>query len=181
MSRKMNAYYYGFDETGVDVIDDLLEQIAIAGKMHHNTNAWADTDDNGESYISRIQQSARVAAETFRTLSAPAAPKIDVLGNGTEIVESRASSNVSDPVAPADGDLCEACHGTGQKLLAIPDYLRKFPDEPADGELLKALKNLLDVFERCEAGFSPEIEFKFAVRDEARAAIANHERTKNEK
>lgn len=37
--------------------------------------------------------------------------------------------------------------------------------------LREALKNLLDVFERCEAGYPPEIEIRFLVIDLAKAAL----------
>lgn len=39
-------------------------------------------------------------------------------------------------------------------------------------ELLKALTKLLDMHERCDAGFAPHVELRFAIRDMARAAIA---------
>jgi hypothetical protein len=39
-------------------------------------------------------------------------------------------------------------------------------------ELLKALKLLLDDWERTSAGFPQHIEFRYAVRDRARAVIA---------
>lgn len=42
-------------------------------------------------------------------------------------------------------------------------------------KLRKALKSLLDVFERCETGFTPHLEIRFAVRDSARAALAETE------
>lgn len=38
-------------------------------------------------------------------------------------------------------------------------------------EWIKVLGRLLDVFERCEAGFTPHLEIRFAVRDEARALL----------
>lgn len=40
-------------------------------------------------------------------------------------------------------------------------------------ELHDALENLLDVFERCEAGFPPEIELRFLAKDLAKAALSN--------
>lgn len=44
--------------------------------------------------------------------------------------------------------------------------------------LRKALRSLLDVFERCETGFPPYLGIRFAVRDNANAALAETE-TKN--
>jgi hypothetical protein len=37
--------------------------------------------------------------------------------------------------------------------------------------LREALSNLLDVFERCEAGFPPDVELRFLARDLAKAAL----------
>jgi hypothetical protein len=39
-------------------------------------------------------------------------------------------------------------------------------------DLLEALTKLLDMHERCDAGFAPHVELRFAIRDMARAAIA---------
>lgn len=62
----MRAYYYEFKETGVDAIDDILEQIAIAGKMYHHTDSWSDEDEDNESCISKIQAAANKAAEEIK-------------------------------------------------------------------------------------------------------------------
>lgn len=40
---RMDAYYYGFDRTGVDEIDAVLSAVAIAGKGSHNTDSWGDS------------------------------------------------------------------------------------------------------------------------------------------
>ena len=42
--RRMNAYYYGFEETGCDPIDDVLEAVARAGKAYHHTDQWINPD-----------------------------------------------------------------------------------------------------------------------------------------
>lgn len=47
---RMNAYYYGFDRTGVDEIDSILSTVAIAGKGSHHTESWSNGD--GEWYYS---------------------------------------------------------------------------------------------------------------------------------
>lgn len=39
---RMDAYYYGFDPTGVPEIDKILSAVACAGKAFHHTNAWND-------------------------------------------------------------------------------------------------------------------------------------------
>ena len=68
---KMRAYYYGFSETGVRVIDEILSAIAWAGKGFHHTESWADNecdnlglsfDTSGMSYIEVIQRAAELAA-----------------------------------------------------------------------------------------------------------------------
>jgi len=38
-------------------------------------------------------------------------------------------------------------------------------------EIEDALENLLDVFQRCEAGFPPDIELRLLVVDKAKAAL----------
>ena len=42
--RRMNAYYYSFEETGCDPIDDVLEAVARAGKAYHHTAQWSYPD-----------------------------------------------------------------------------------------------------------------------------------------
>jgi hypothetical protein len=42
---RMDAYYYGFERTGVGCIDAILSAVAIAGKGSHHTESWgADSD-----------------------------------------------------------------------------------------------------------------------------------------
>jgi hypothetical protein len=62
----MDAYYYGFTATGVEVIDRILAEVAWAGKAYHNTSQWVD-DDNGESMVERIQTAADSAAAALPT------------------------------------------------------------------------------------------------------------------
>lgn len=42
LRARLDAYYYSFEPTGVQVIDDLLHAIAWAGKAAHHTEAWSD-------------------------------------------------------------------------------------------------------------------------------------------
>lgn len=37
---RMDAYYYGFSPTGLDVIDRILSAVACAGKGYHHTEDW---------------------------------------------------------------------------------------------------------------------------------------------
>lgn len=39
-SLRMDAYYYGFDETGVREVDLILSAVACAGKAFHHTSSW---------------------------------------------------------------------------------------------------------------------------------------------
>ena len=59
----MDAYYYSFEETGCLDIDKILSAVATAGKAHHHTDEWNDTDDGEPSQIDYIQDAACGAAE----------------------------------------------------------------------------------------------------------------------
>lgn len=68
--RNLRAYYYGFDPTGDDKIDAILEAVARAGKAHHHTSEWYNasfdstcSNDEGPTYIERIQEAAKAAAQ----------------------------------------------------------------------------------------------------------------------
>lgn len=37
---RMDAYYYGFEPTGVQEIDEILSCVACAGKAFHGTEDW---------------------------------------------------------------------------------------------------------------------------------------------
>lgn len=39
---RMDAYYYGFTETGVPEIDRILSAVACAGKAFHHTSEWCE-------------------------------------------------------------------------------------------------------------------------------------------
>jgi hypothetical protein len=44
---RMDAYYYGFEPTGVEEIDRILSAVACAGKAQHHTEGWVDAMDYG--------------------------------------------------------------------------------------------------------------------------------------
>lgn len=46
---RMDAYYFGFNPTGVGAIDAILSAVAIAGKGAHHTENW---NDDGSGYYS---------------------------------------------------------------------------------------------------------------------------------
>lgn len=62
-----SAYYYSFQLTGVEKVDNLLRAIARAGKSFHHTDQWADPQEwlGHKSYVDLIQESANELAEEF--------------------------------------------------------------------------------------------------------------------
>lgn len=48
---RMDAYYFGFEPTGVGAVDAILSAVAIAGRGAHNTADWYD--DGGSYYCVR--------------------------------------------------------------------------------------------------------------------------------
>lgn len=74
---RMDAYYYGFDRTGIGAVDRILSQVADAGKAYHNTDSWSDEYEPGwarggdtRSHVERIQAAAGDAAALFAELVA---------------------------------------------------------------------------------------------------------------
>ena len=71
--RRMDAYYYGFDATGVEVVDKILGAVACAGKAYHHTGDWSDETDpyddhTGETPVDWIQNAAKEAAARIERL-----------------------------------------------------------------------------------------------------------------
>lgn len=69
----LNAYYYSFDPTGVEVVDQILAAVAAAGKAFHHTEWWNDAMEGpfrsikeGQTPAEAIQESAVEAAEYIR-------------------------------------------------------------------------------------------------------------------
>ena len=73
---RMDAYYYGFTETCVRSIDEILSTVACAGKAYHNTSDWQDECNGygphceGECPIDWIQNAATRAADEIKSLTA---------------------------------------------------------------------------------------------------------------
>lgn len=71
---KMNAYYFGFTPTGVELVDRVLSAVAHAGKGYHHTEDWAENNTEnwdcfrGHSYAEWIQRAAEDAAASQREL-----------------------------------------------------------------------------------------------------------------
>ena len=64
VTRHMDAYYFGFEPTGVVEIDNILCSIATAGKGAHSTEHWHDY-----GYPKMIQDAANIAAAKLRKVS----------------------------------------------------------------------------------------------------------------
>jgi hypothetical protein len=61
--RKLDAYYYGFDPTGNDAVDAILEAVARAGKRCHYTEDWSACESDGRASPAQfIQDAANRAA-----------------------------------------------------------------------------------------------------------------------
>ena len=72
---RMDAYYYGFDKTGVPEIDKILSAVACAGKAYHNTEDWLDNcspydGHSGDNPVDWIQNAANEAALKFKDVDA---------------------------------------------------------------------------------------------------------------
>lgn len=68
-----DAYYFGFDETGVKEIDNILKAVASAGAIAHHTQEWNDEgyvngagSDGVISPVDAIQEYANRAAKAFK-------------------------------------------------------------------------------------------------------------------
>lgn len=64
--RRMHAYYFSFDETGCELVDRLLAEIAWAGKAYHSTEWWDDDEEDNPTHIDRIQAAAQAIAEALK-------------------------------------------------------------------------------------------------------------------
>jgi hypothetical protein len=72
---RMDAYYFGFDHTGVAMIDRILSAVAHAGKAYHHTEDWTDECSppehlRGGTCAAWIQYAAKDAADAIDTLRA---------------------------------------------------------------------------------------------------------------
>lgn len=67
---RMDAYYYGFDKTGVPEIDKILSAVACAGKAYHHTECWTEESEwpphAGKTPAEWIQSAANEAAEAWK-------------------------------------------------------------------------------------------------------------------
>lgn len=76
---RMEAYYYGFERTGVGFIDAILSAVATAGKGAHHTESWWTDDEYGyyrgrpglpdaDNAVDLIQKAAQQAADAVLAL-----------------------------------------------------------------------------------------------------------------
>lgn len=61
-NNQLSAYYFSFDPTGCDAVDDILRAVAYAGKACHSTQEW-DYKSNGFDLVEWIQAAANEAAK----------------------------------------------------------------------------------------------------------------------
>lgn len=73
---RMDAYYYGFDATGVTAVDEILSTVACAGKAFHSTEDWQDECRAfaphcvGNSPVDWMQNAGNRAAEYITKMQA---------------------------------------------------------------------------------------------------------------
>ena len=66
--RRMDAYYFGFDPTGVPEVDAILSAVACAGKGYHHTDEWGGGESrfgDDRPYGDVIQAAANEAANRW--------------------------------------------------------------------------------------------------------------------
>ena len=88
---RFDAYYYGFEPTGVGVVDAILSAVAVAGKGAHSTESWGEASHSDDYYRNRpglvdgdsaedlIQKNANQSAEAIRESVNPTAATEDEL------------------------------------------------------------------------------------------------------
>lgn len=93
---RLDAYYYGFVPTGVELVDRVLSAVACAGKAFHNTEDWNDqvsgvyeTFLRGETPIAWIEAAAADAAAALRERDAEIARLRGHLHNAASCLEAR--------------------------------------------------------------------------------------------
>jgi len=66
--RRLDAYYFGFDSTGVPEVDAILSAVAYAGKGYHHTDEWGGGESrfgDDRPYGDVIQAAANEAANRW--------------------------------------------------------------------------------------------------------------------
>ncbi len=120
---RLDAYYYGFTETGNRAIDRILSAVACAGKAFHGTESWNDETTPfpghvGKTPIDWIQNAANDAA------ARPTAGVDDMAVRRAE-TEARSADHVhcwhskSDEAADAHDATCCRCGAESTPIRAI--------------------------------------------------------------
>lgn len=86
--RNLCAYYFSFDATGVDAVDEILEKVAMAGSGYHHTSDWNEeyVRGSGVSVVDEIQNAANDAAEQWNTRASQWVSVVDRLPGNAELV-----------------------------------------------------------------------------------------------
>ena len=120
-TRRLDAYYYSFSETGSVPIDAILSAVAIAGKSCHNTDMWTEDDEwsrwgVGRSLVDVIQCAAYEAAAALldataeRDALAAAVERVRALHIATPFWQLTPEGYAPDMESTApDGAMCLAC------------------------------------------------------------------------
>lgn len=116
---RMDAYYYGFDRTGIDEIDAVLSAVAIAGKGSHHTESWSDSDSawfySGREGLPDAEGAAELIEETAKqSAQRLAAIKDD---NRKLVAALRAVEAVVDGHKLGNGHIAREVHAAIQQAL----------------------------------------------------------------
>jgi len=119
---RMDAYYYGFDRTGVDEIDAVLSAVAIAGKGSHHTESWGNGDSawyyTGREGLPDAEGAAELIEETAKQSAQRLAQLKD--DNHSLVAALRAVEAVHEPVdalmytGKSQHHKVQVCTGCGQ-------------------------------------------------------------------
>jgi hypothetical protein len=108
---RMDAYYFGFDPTGVAMIDRILSAVAHAGKAYHHTEDWTDECSppehlRGGTCAAWIQYAAKDAADAITTLRTRVAELDRVVTKAARVLEVLEEDNddLRRQLAERDGD-----------------------------------------------------------------------------
>ena len=64
----LSAYYYGFESTGCELVDEILRAVAGAGASAHNTDCWCDESEYAAAPVRSIQTVAQEVADKIKAL-----------------------------------------------------------------------------------------------------------------
>jgi len=163
---RMDAYYYGFTETGVEAIDRILSAVAHAGKGYHHTESWGDEglDDMGEfhggNYVAWIQNAANDAARTLASpLSAPpqeptgASPQAEMsedMGDGWYVTVGRWGDSIVTIEQRCLSGKADLSDEDAALIRGAAKHLQAFIGQPAPVSPVEPTTDLA-IIEKCNA------------------------------